>query len=275
MKDKDKDIIVLGGEENLLAYFLLHARSFDTKELTGLNMICFTGGMAEMFEKNPKVKIRLAEEKKHFPITESIIQQKRNSTPVSSDKTLNNKYSDLVLSLFLSFNSLEKRLFGKFLVESANKAKEIDKVGTLSDNNLSVYRTYYSMRDTLFIFVFLGHDSNAEDLEIRVRDLEYSMLGAAKKMNFEEKYIIGIGMPINFRDCDEVKYDWGFLDVSNKDNVKKEIDTLYPELDMILNRLMVIQDTETHVHSQNEYEKTELDLDISKDIEKYKRTRRG
>jgi len=265
---KGKSLIISGGEENLLAHFLGNARSFGILDNPELSSIYFSDeDLATKFENREEVKLRLEEEIKYCSVTDFLIKKRRESISSNPEIVIPQETKDLILSLFLNMNSLEKRMFGKLYHEAALKAYEISRIKTVS-GIVATYRSYYLCKKVLYIFGFLGYDSQREK-EMRQVALQMTTYGAVKKLEASYDFVMCVGSEIDQVRRRFPSFEWVFLDYREKKQCNDYIDCLFPDLDTFLKELGILQDSTIHVFNQNEYEKSELSVDNNEDIQKY------
>jgi len=265
---KGKEIMIRGGEENLLAHFLGHGRSIGKLENPKYSSIFFADNdLATKFEEREEVVLRLEEEKTYSTLTDFLIRKRRESISSRNDVGTSQAINDLVLSLFLNMNSLEKRMFGKLYQESAQNAFEISE-NSGTPGFVTTYRSYYLCKKVLYIFEFLGYDSQKEK-EIRQTSLQIAAFGAVKKLDLDFDYIMCIGSGIDSYKSKFSSYEWVFLDYTHKEICNEYIDRLFPDIDIIIKDLGILQNPKIHLFNQNEYEKSEINQKDNEEIAKY------
>jgi hypothetical protein len=262
---KDKSMVINGGEEEFLAHFLSNARSFGELEKKGISTILFDGNdAAKKFEESDGVKIRLEEEKKYCSMTDRLIKKRRESISAYKDIFIPQETKDLIISLFLNMNALEKRIFGKLYFECGIKAHKLQELYRGRDGILS-YRDYYASKNVLFIFCFAG-DTKEEDKELRRTILKFAAYGAIKKSTAPFDYIVGVGTEMDIVKNPTQSFEWLFIDYSNKEMVMGLIDKEFPDLDYFLNGFGILANPKIHHINENEYEKSELLIHLDVDL---------
>jgi hypothetical protein len=201
---QDKELIISGGEENLLALYLKNARTFGELETSGANMIFLDDeNIADSFEKMDglKRKLKADEWSKGW---DELIAKKREALAID-DKEDSDIAKDKFLSKMMSHNRLERRLLGRVYFEAAVTAHELDpKVGNIGR------RIVPTEDGVTYVFLFYGDDSTPID---ELRKLLHLTTMAARQAIPKNDMVIGIGTKQHMVASRSVGFEWVLVDV--------------------------------------------------------------
>jgi hypothetical protein len=171
---RQKKVLVLGGEEEMLAYYLCHNRSFD--DFDKMDSVVFKGGFWAELQKT----------------LEFIAKKKEDEISYAWDEIINRAYTsgnkeyELVARELARTNRLERRMLSKDFYEGHIKAH-------YAPTNL--YHRIVTISDTTYCFVFSEDNSPREKrLAILVSDCFM-----ARGFIQENKPIIGVATEMKIR----------------------------------------------------------------------------
>ena len=201
---EDKELIISGGEENLLAFFLKNARTFGELETSGANMIFLDDeNIADSFEKMNGLKRKLKADEWSKGWDELIIK-KREALAID-DKEDIDIAKDKFLSKMMSHNRLERRLLGRIYFEAAVNAHELNpEIGNIGR------RLVPTDNGVAYVFMFYGDESTPIN---ELRKLLRLTTMAARQAIPKNDMVIGIGTRQHMiASSRSVGFEWVLID---------------------------------------------------------------
>lgn len=184
--EKDQQITILGGEEELLAFYLGHNRSLD--ELLNATHIFFDEGSWQKLVSSPQYMAKKKEDEISY-VWDSIIDKIHKSSP---------EYEKVARELART-NRFERRVLAKYYFEAYVFAHE--------EKMHPIYDRVFPFNGVTYCFLFADESRPREQRKIRLGNICYIARGKFK----ENKKVIGIATEkYAGRYC---SYDYMLLDI--------------------------------------------------------------
>lgn len=209
LKDKQSffentNVILSGGEENLLAYYMKNARTFG--ELEKATHVFFDDeDHWETLENHEDFKAKL-EADKWSQGWDGLIEKKRQATGTDGA----DKGPDKFLATMTQHTRLERRSLSKIFFDAAVEATKLGKG--------YVYRRYVPCENVTYVFAFMGDDDTPK--RSRQNMLYAACIVARKKIPINDM-VIGIVTEKDMVKTPTCSYDWVLLDINDEDFEKE------------------------------------------------------
>jgi hypothetical protein len=204
------ELWIKGGEEELLAYYINHAKKFDELTANGAARVYLnTDGEAKKLEKKDKGYKEKLEADKTSKAWDELINKKREATslPGSNEDVAK---TDEFLAIMMKHDRFERRILGQTYLEAAGQAASHKGV-----KSGFVYRRYFPSDDVTYVFAFMGKLN--ENHRARQSMLELACLAARLKFPKNQK-IIGVVTEKNMiLNKEGNSFDWVMLDIPDED----------------------------------------------------------
>ena len=183
----NKRLMITGGEEELLAYYLLNERSFES--LKKPDVVILNEGIWNELQSKPKYLAKKEEDGISYG-WDSIINRAHTS---------DNREYEIIARELARPNRFERRVLSKAFFEAHKQAHEITKA--------NVYRRLLIVGDTTYCFLFYD--------DVEPRETRKAMLGqmcfVARGIYSENKIVIGIATEMKIRPL--CSYDFCILEI--------------------------------------------------------------
>jgi len=186
--EQKKSVIVLGGEKELLAFYLMNNRSFD--KLLGATNIVIDEGSWEKLQSKPEYKEKKKEDKISYCLDGMIQDMHRGST---------SEY-EILAREFAHLNRFQRRCLSKYFFEAHLKSH--------NDKTNNVFRRAFQYNDITYCFLYYN-DPEPKKRKRKKRMLENLCFIARGKYKTNNK-VIGIAAEKRIRP--KCSYDYCLLD---------------------------------------------------------------
>ncbi len=205
----DNQMLLMGGEKDLLAYYITNERNFD--KFVEYNGIFMDEGIWEHLSKRPEY-IKKQEEDKISYIWDEIINRIHTS----------GKGYEVVARELAKPHRFERRILGKSFFDAHVRAHHEIK------NN--VFRRVMEVGGVTYCFMFLD---NKKSRDFR-RELLKSTCFVARGMNKDNRKVIGIATEMKIKPS--CSYDFCIVDIPNwGEHEQKEMEKIQKELSIFIN----------------------------------------
>lgn len=212
---KHKNIILSGGEENLLALYLQNNCTFGNMENAKNVDVMFLDleGVADELENDDKDYAEKLEADKWSKGWDFLIEKKREGL-LSDGTAVNSPNYDKFLQKMMSHNRFERRVLGKQFFDAASKAAEC------LYNESFVYRCLVPQDNhgVTYLFTFMGDQKTSRKIR---QEMLYKTALAAKQIMSQNNMLIAIASELHMIKTPNCSFEWVMLDMT-ADEFEKE-----------------------------------------------------
>lgn len=210
--NKDKKLLILGGEEELLAYYLLNGRDF--KKLYKADSIVIQEGSWKLLQNKPEYQAKKKEDEISYG-WDSIINRAHESGSKEYEK---------IARELARHNRFERRYLGKAFYEAYLKAHH--------DNKHDMYRRVLAVEGVTYCFLFMD-DPEPVEREKR-KAMLFAMCFVARGKFRKNKKVIGIATEKKIRKLSSYDYCL-YLKPSWTEKNQEEMEKLQKETGIFTN----------------------------------------
>jgi len=209
----DRKLFISGGEEELLAFYLKNAHSFET--IQEANVAFFDGTLWEHLQNLPEYKAKKKADEISY-VWDSIIDRAHEGS---------SQYEIIARELART-NRFERRCLSKAFYEAQLRAHK--------DETHNLYRRYVAGEEVTYCFLFMDEP---EPRHKRIRDLK-AMVILARGLFPNNKKVVGIATGKKMRS--ECSYDFWFLEKPNwTDDDRKILEDVREKFAILKNPVLV------------------------------------
>ena len=205
---KHKNIILVGGEENLLATYLRNKRTFGNIEdidNADMMMLDLDGAAAELEVGDADYAEKLDADKWSEGWDELIAKKRQGLTLDGSSPT---PESDKFLQKMMSHNRFERRILGRHFFDAAVEAAGRE----YAEGKVQRRLVPQDEHGVTYLFVFVGDDSTSREYRQKVL---YATALAARQVMPQNSMLIAVASELHMVKTPHCSFEWVMFDMSN------------------------------------------------------------